>query len=141
MLWTCTLTLLKAVEQGLCAEQDIIAEAVSKLLHMWPHATLHLPYILWHLTFHCIQVIGDELPADPFWLMGTSCQDNEGLALYCHYIVMHICPDAKLCLQGSLLDNQELLENLNQAKVKTATITASLKQSVDLQVFHQSFVC
>ena len=40
------------------------------------------------------------------------------------------------CLQGSLLDNQELLDNLNQAKLKAATITGSLEQSLTLQVQH-----
>lgn len=37
-------------------------------------------------------------------------------------------------LQGSLLDNQELLESLNQAKVKAVTITASLQESRSVQV-------
>ncbi|KAL0018230.1 hypothetical protein WJX79_009392, partial [Trebouxia sp. C0005] len=35
--------------------------------------------------------------------------------------------------KGSLLDNQELLESLNQAKAKAATINASLQESCNLQ--------
>lgn len=37
-------------------------------------------------------------------------------------------------LQGSLLDNKELLESLNQAKAKAATINASLQESKLIQV-------
>ena len=37
-------------------------------------------------------------------------------------------------VQGSLLDNQELLESLNDAKAKAATITASLQESQLIQV-------
>lgn len=37
-------------------------------------------------------------------------------------------------VQGSLLDNQELLESLNHAKAKAATITASLQESHLIQV-------
>ena len=43
----------------------------------------------------------------------------------------------KLChygLQGSLLDNQDLLESLNQAKAQAATINASLQESRNVQV-------
>ena len=36
--------------------------------------------------------------------------------------------------QGSLLDNKELLESLNQAKAKAATINASLQESQLIQV-------
>lgn len=38
------------------------------------------------------------------------------------------------CVQGSLLDNQELLESLNHAKAKAANITASLQESQLIQV-------
>lgn len=37
-------------------------------------------------------------------------------------------------MQGNLLDNQELLESLNHAKAKAATITASLQESQLIQV-------
>ncbi len=40
----------------------------------------------------------------------------------------------KCAMQGSLLDNQELLESLNQAKAKAATINASLQESRNVQV-------
>ena len=37
-------------------------------------------------------------------------------------------------VQGSLLDNRELLDSLDQAKAKSATINASLQESRNLQV-------
>ena len=40
----------------------------------------------------------------------------------------------KCAMQGSLLDNQELLESLNQAKAKAGTINASLQESRNVQV-------
>lgn len=46
----------------------------------------------------------------------------------------NLCRDCKLCVQGSLLDNQELLDSLNHAKAKAATITASLQESQLIQV-------
>lgn len=66
------------------------------------------------------------------------------LQLMCDYIsaasvesaaAMPICDvRCKCAMQGSLLDNQELLESLNQAKAKAATINASLQESCNLQV-------
>ena len=48
---------------------------------------------------------------------------------------MPVCDvPCKCAMQGSLLDNQELLESLNQAKAKAATINASLQESRDVQV-------
>ena len=41
-------------------------------------------------------------------------------------------------LQGSLLDNQELLDSLDQAKAKSASINASLQDSRQLQVTKQN---
>ena len=43
-------------------------------------------------------------------------------------------------VQGSLLKNQELLDSLDQAKAKSATINASLQDSRNLQVvlFYQN---
>ncbi len=43
-------------------------------------------------------------------------------------------------MQGSLLDNQELLESLNQAKAKAATINASLQESRNVQVCSNKFI-
>ncbi len=37
-------------------------------------------------------------------------------------------------MQGSLLDNEEVLESLSQAKAKAATINASLQESRNVQV-------
>ncbi len=45
-----------------------------------------------------------------------------------------VCVRHAMWVQGSLLDNQELLESLNQAKAKAATITASLQESQNVQV-------
>ncbi len=48
---------------------------------------------------------------------------------------MPVCDVRCQCaMQGSLLDNQELLESLNQAKAKAATINASLQESCNVQV-------
>ena len=48
---------------------------------------------------------------------------------------MPVCDvHCKCAMQGSLLDNQELLESLNQAKAKAATINASLQESRNVQV-------
>lgn len=48
---------------------------------------------------------------------------------------MSVCDvHCKCAMQGSLLDNQELLESLNQAKAKAATINASLQESRNIQV-------
>lgn len=43
-------------------------------------------------------------------------------------------------MQGSLLDDQELLESLNQAKAKAATINASLQESRNVQVCSNKFI-
>lgn len=53
---------------------------------------------------------------------------------------MPVCDVRCNCpMQGSLLDNQELLESLNQAKAKAATINASLQESRNVQVCFEEF--